>query len=63
MTTPGSREKCVRIWSEKRQFRVSYVNARPNWPVAAGWKALLTQTALELRVCKPPGVGATVNQN
>ena len=34
----GARQNCLRIRSEKRQVRVSYVNARPNWLVAAGWK-------------------------
>ena len=35
-------EVCEKLVGEAA-VSVSYVNARPKWPVAAGWKALLTQ--------------------
>jgi hypothetical protein len=36
---------------------------RQNWSVVAPWKALGLKTGLELRVCKPPGVGASLIQD
>jgi hypothetical protein len=38
------RGKCLRIQSEKMQFRVSYVNATPNRSAAARWNGLRAQT-------------------
>src|SRR6202022_3122597 len=58
-----SRQKCQRIRSEKRQFRVSYVSARQNWPVAARWRGLRAQTRPRTSRLPTPGVGATLNQN
>ena len=40
MTMLGRRRKCLRIRSKKRQFRVSYVNARRNQSVVVRWKRL-----------------------
>jgi hypothetical protein len=63
MTTLGRRQKCLTIWSEKRQFRASYVNAGPNRSVAARWKGLRAQTGLDLCVCKPNSLGASLSQD
>jgi hypothetical protein len=55
MTPLGRRQKCLRIWSEKRQFRVSYVSAMQNWPVVARWKGLRAQNpASNVAFAQPP---------
>ena len=44
MTMMGLRGKCLRFRSEKMQFRVSYVNPRPNRSAAARWNGFRAQT-------------------
>jgi hypothetical protein len=57
------RDKCLRIQSEKRQFRMFYANARQNRPLRQGGKPFGLKTELELRVCKLNGPSASLNQD
>jgi hypothetical protein len=57
------RDTCQRTRSEGRQYRAFYANARQTLPIEAGGKAFALITRLDLRVCKPAGAGARVNQN
>jgi hypothetical protein len=57
------RDKCLRIQSGKRQFRMFYANARQNRPLRQGGKPFGLKTELELRVCKLNGPSASLNQD
>src|ERR1039457_3700261 len=57
------RDTCIRIQSEKRQFRMFYANARQNLPLRQGGKPFGLKTELELRVCKLNGPSASLNQD
>ena len=48
MTMLGRRQKCLRIWTEKRQGRVSYVEREgPTGPLRPGEKPFRLKTRLE----------------
>jgi len=59
----GIGKECLRTRSKKRQFWISYINARQNWPVAALWKVLCINPGSKLPICKMPGVGASLLQD
>ena len=59
----GGRDRCVRILPENSGFGCFGAKARQNRPVEAPWRAFGFKTALELCVCKPLGVGCSLNQD
>jgi hypothetical protein len=57
------RDRCVRILPKNSGFGCFGAKARQNRPVEAPWRAFGFKTALELCVCKPLGVGSSLNQD
>jgi hypothetical protein len=53
----------VRILPKNSGFGCFDAKARQNRPVEAPWRAFGFKTALELCVCKPLGVGSSLNQD
>jgi hypothetical protein len=53
----------VRILPKNSGFGCFGAKARQNRPVEAPWRAFGFKTALELCVCKPLGVGSSLNQD
>ena len=62
--TGGRLIKHARNSAGKAPVSGVHANAKQNWPVAAPWKAPFgLKTGLEHCVCRPPDVGASLNQD